>query len=71
MAYGMSTHDERDMRVTTHAIVCSAHVKCGENAPVDCGIRPPRQSTNGIALPSNPSSPVSKAKANGKTSSPK
>ncbi|KZT05216.1 kinase-like protein [Laetiporus sulphureus 93-53] len=50
-----------------------AHVKCGENAPMDCGIRParPRVHQREAALPSNPSSPQAKAKPNGKISSPK
>ncbi|OSX57946.1 hypothetical protein POSPLADRAFT_1076094 [Postia placenta MAD-698-R-SB12] len=49
-----------------------AHVKCGENAPMDCGIRPPRPGVHHNTAPlSNPPSPATKAKPNGKTASPK
>ncbi|KAI0944485.1 hypothetical protein AcW1_002180 [Taiwanofungus camphoratus] len=45
-----------------------AHVKCGENAPMDCGIRPTRPGVHQTV--SNPPSPLSKAK-NSKSASPK
>ncbi|KZT64857.1 kinase-like protein [Daedalea quercina L-15889] len=48
-----------------------AHVKCGENAPMDCGIRPPRPGVQSNAVPSTPPSPATKPKTNGKTSSPR
>ncbi|KAH9834415.1 kinase-like protein [Rhodofomes roseus] len=46
-----------------------AHIKCGENAPMDCGIRPPRPGVQSNASPSTP--PSTKLKTNGKTPSPK
>ncbi|KAH9916190.1 kinase-like domain-containing protein [Fomitopsis serialis] len=48
-----------------------AHVKCGENAPMDCGIRPPHLGAHNNGAPSTPPSPAGKPKTNGKTSSPK
>ncbi|CCM02112.1 uncharacterized protein FIBRA_04189 [Fibroporia radiculosa] len=50
-----------------------AHVKCGEVAPMDCGLRPARPGPHSNHSPasSNPPSPAAKAKQNGKTSSPK
>ncbi|KAH9948474.1 kinase-like protein [Amylocystis lapponica] len=48
-----------------------AHVKCGENAPLDCGIRPARPGVHQVQVAvSTPLSPLGKGKAT-KTASPR
>ncbi|KAI0309484.1 TKL/LISK/LISK-DD1 protein kinase [Amylostereum chailletii] len=41
-----------------------SHIKCGDAAPTDCGLRPARAPTGPVSAPSTP--PPAKSKANGK-----
>lgn len=38
--------------------MCRAHLRCGDDAPNDCGLRPPRHQASASNSPPVPMSPV-------------
>ena len=60
----MGCHSMKFLTEKGHNI-CRAHVKCGEVAPMDCGLRPARPRVPQTFLPG---SPLAKAKQGGKSS---